>query len=104
MRSRKHKPLLVSLLSFSQLSRATNDKVEGISKDTSTLRLSQSQKDREAILQWLSPLNFAIQQCDLSNRRQAGTGDWLLESPEFQEWIKRSGGTLVCQGMPGAGQ
>lgn len=88
----------------SQLSRATNDIVEDIAKYTSTLRLNQSQKDRETILQWLSPLNFAIQQCDLSSRRQAGTGGWFLESPEFQEWIKKNGGTLVCQGMPGAGK
>ena len=77
--------------------------VEGIAEDTSTLRSNQSQKDREKILQWLSPLNFAVQQCDLSIRRQVGTGDWFLESLEFQEWIKKNGGTLVCQGMPGAG-
>ena len=103
MRVREYKSLVVSSLPLSQLSRATNDKVEGIAKDTSTLRLNQSQKDREAILQWLSPLNFAVQQCDLSSRRQAGTGDWFLDSPEFQEWIKKDGGTLVCQGIPGAG-
>ena len=80
-----------------------NDKVEGIAEDTSTLRLNQSQKDREEILQWLSPINFGIQQSDLSSRRQAGTGDWFLESHEFHEWINKEGGTLVCQGMPGAG-
>ena len=77
--------------------------VEGIAEDTLTLRLNQKQKDRDAILEWLSPINFGIQQCDLSSRRQAGTGDWFLESPEFQEWTKKAGETLVCQGMPGAG-
>ena len=85
------------------MSRATHDVVEGIAEDISTLRLDQSQKYREAILQWLSPINFGIQQCDLSSRRQAGTGDWFLELPKFQEWTKQNGGTLVCQGMPGAG-
>ena len=103
MRPRKYKSMFVSLLLLSQLSQATNDKVESIAKDTSTLRLNQSQKDREAILQWLSPINFGIQQCDLSSRRQAGTGDWFLESSNFQEWIKNDGSTFVCQGMPGAG-
>ena len=100
---REYKPLWVSLLSLSQLSRATNDMVEGIAEDTSTLRLNQNQKDRDAILQWLSPINFGLQQIDLSSRRQTGTGDWFLESPEFQEWTKKDGETLVCQGMPGAG-
>ena len=103
MRSRQYKTLFVSLLSPSQVSRATNDIVEGIAEDTLNLRLNESERDREAILQWLSPLNFGIQQCDLSGRRQAGTGDWFLESPEFQEWTKKDGGILVCQGMPGAG-
>lgn len=103
MGPREYQNSFINSLSPSQLSRATHDRVEGIAADTLNLRLNQSQKDREEILQWLSRLNFAIQQCDLSSRRQAGTGDWFLETPEFQEWKKGNGKTLVCQGMPGAG-
>jgi hypothetical protein len=30
------------------------------------------------ILEWLSPLNFCEKQDDLYERRQSGTGEWLL--------------------------
>lgn len=89
--------------SSSQVSRATNDTVETIAEDVQSLRLNQNQQERDEILQWISPLNFAAQQSDLSARRQEGTGSWLLESHKFQEWKITGGSTLVCQGMPGAG-
>ena len=86
------------------MSRATKDKVDVIAGDTQSLRLNQSQQERDKVLQWLSPLNFKPRQAELSARRQKGTGSWLLESPNFQEWVSEEGKTLVCQGMPGAGQ
>ena len=79
------------------------EKVDAIADDTQHLRLSQGQEERETVLQWLSPLNFAPQQSELSGRRQEGTGEWLLKSREFQEWVSLEGKSLVCQGMPGAG-
>ncbi|KAF2195860.1 hypothetical protein K469DRAFT_722891 [Zopfia rhizophila CBS 207.26] len=57
----------------------------------------------EAILDWLTPIDYAPQQSDFINRRQAGTGQWLLESTDFQEWMK-TGKTLFCLGIPGAGK
>lgn len=87
----------------SQVSQATNDKVDIIAQDTQNLRVNQNEQKRQEILQWLSPLNFAPQQSDLSGRRQKGTGLWLLESKIFQEWVSNEGKTLVCRGMPGAG-
>ena len=93
----------ISSLLISEASRATKKKVDSISEDVQNLRLNQNQQEREAVLEWLSPLNFAPQQSDLSSRRQEGTGLWLLGSQEFQEWKGKDGMTLVCQGMPGAG-
>lgn len=93
----------MSSLLPSQVSRATDAKVKIIAEDVQSLRLNQSQQKREEVLLWLSPLNFTSQQSDLSGRRQGGTGSWLLESQEFQEWVGNQGKTLVCQGMPGAG-
>ena len=81
----------------------TNDKVDVIAEDTQKIRLNQNQQEREAVLEWLSPLNFAPQQSNLSSRRQEGTGLWLLESQEFKGWKSKDGESLVCQGMPGAG-
>ena len=59
---------------------------------------------KEKILQWLSPNDFASQQSDLIDRRQEGTGQWFLESKEFVNWVNGSQKTLLCQGIPGAGK
>lgn len=61
-------------------------------------------RERQAILDWLSPVDYAAQQSDFVSRRQAGTGQWLLDSTEFQEWLKTDKNTLFCPGIPGAGK
>jgi Cdc6-like AAA superfamily ATPase len=33
-----------------------------------------------------------------------GTGQWLLDSEEYQAWLKTSKQTLFCPGIPGAGK
>lgn len=38
------------------------------------------------------------------NLRQPGTGQWLLDSSEFQDWLADINDTLYCSGMPGAGK
>ncbi|RYP77344.1 hypothetical protein DL771_001139 [Monosporascus sp. 5C6A] len=60
--------------------------------------------ERKAILDWLTPIDFASQQSDFINRRQAGTGQWLLDSAEFQTWLRTDKQTLFCPGIPGSGK
>ena len=69
-------------------------------------RLNERQDDQErlAILDWLTPINYASQQNDFISRRQAETGLWLLDSTQYQDWLKTSKQTLFCQGIPGAGK
>lgn len=73
-------------------------------------RLHERQDDREryeeheAILDWLTPIDYAPQQSDFIARRQKETGQWLLESEKFQEWLTKSEQTLFCPGIPGAGK
>ncbi|KAE9374873.1 hypothetical protein N431DRAFT_288115, partial [Stipitochalara longipes BDJ] len=55
-------------------------------------------------LDWLTPRNYAPQQHDFISRRQAGTGQWLLDSVEFQAWLNVDEQTLFCPGIPGAGK
>lgn len=56
------------------------------------------------VLNWLSSIDFASQQNDHLKRRQTGTGQWLLDSDEFQHWLETPGKTLFCPGIPGAGK
>lgn len=73
-------------------------------------RLHKRQEDREsrqehrAIVDWLTPIDYAPQQSDFIARRQEGTGQWLLDSNEFQIWLKQSRQTMFCPGMHGAGK
>jgi Cdc6-like AAA superfamily ATPase len=69
----------------------------------SLLRVQHDQ-EHEAILKWLTPTEYAPQQNDYIRRRQPGTGQWLLDSAEFQKWLDTSKQTLFCQGIPGAGK
>ena len=56
------------------------------------------------ILDWLTPIDYAPQQNDYIKRRQAGTGQWLLDSIQYQDWLKVKKQTLFCPGIPGAGK
>ena len=61
-------------------------------------------EQRLTILNWLTPIEYAAQQSDFINRRQAETGQWLLDSPEFKAWVEAEKQTLFCPGIPGAGK
>ncbi|KAJ9131303.1 Ankyrin repeat domain-containing protein 50 [Pleurostoma richardsiae] len=61
-------------------------------------------KERLTILDWLTPIDYAAQQNDFISRRQAGTGQWLLDSVEFKAWMQTQKETLFCPGIPGAGK
>ena len=74
-------------------------------------RLQKLEEDRNAanrrkdILEWLTPVDYVSQQSDYINKREPGTGQWLLDSPEFQSWVSATGKrTLFCPGIPGAGK
>ncbi|KAL2797171.1 hypothetical protein BJX66DRAFT_335355 [Aspergillus keveii] len=59
--------------------------------------------DNELLL-WLSPKDYGSEQTDILSQRQEGTGTWLLERVEFQEWVNEGNKTTYCRGMPGAGK
>jgi predicted nuclease with TOPRIM domain len=73
-------------------------------------RLHDREKNREAVqlrqtvLDWLTPIDYAPEQNEFIHRRQAGTGQWLLDSAQYQSWLKVSNQTLFCPGIPGAGK
>lgn len=71
-----------------------------------TVKLVQHQVDQQSrtMLDWLTPVDYALQQSDYVNRRQAGTGQWLIDSAEFKNWVENDKQTLFCPGIPGAGK
>ncbi|KAF3393739.1 putative ankyrin repeat protein [Penicillium rolfsii] len=56
------------------------------------------------ILNWLTPVNYGSDQSDNLRRGQEGTGQWLLDSTEYQTWLNADKETLFCPGIPGAGK
>ncbi|KAH0560062.1 hypothetical protein GP486_003417 [Trichoglossum hirsutum] len=68
------------------------------------LNRCQDHREEEAVLDWLTPIDYTPQQNDFISRRQEGTGQWLLDSNEFLEWLNQSRQTMFCPGIPGAGK
>jgi hypothetical protein len=58
-----------------------------------------SDEERIKVIDWLSPINFFLQHADISQARQPGTGEWLLDDPHFKDWKTGSGRTLWCHGI-----
>ncbi|KAK7431993.1 hypothetical protein QQZ08_001613 [Neonectria magnoliae] len=64
----------------------------------------ETAKERQAILEWLTPTDYSSEQQDFVSRKQSGTGKWLLDSQEYKAWSNASQQTLFCHGIPGAGK
>ena len=69
-----------------------------------TLVRSQEDQGRQTILDWITPIDYALQQSDFISRRQSRTGQQLLDSAEFKGWVETHTRTLFCPGIPGAGK
>lgn len=76
----------------------------GIHNSVDKLRQRQHDEERIAILEWLTPIDFSPQHCDTFSRQQSGTGQWFLDSLEYQASIKTKNQTLFCPGIHGAGK
>ncbi|RYP86588.1 hypothetical protein DL770_004887 [Monosporascus sp. CRB-9-2] len=93
------------------LKRSSKDheaQLEGLKDGVDRLHIRQDAREAfekyQEILNWLTPLNYAAQQSDSYSRARPGTGQWLLDSDEYQRWLALSDQTLFCPGIPGAGK
>jgi hypothetical protein len=96
--------LLSSCVRPFQLQILTIEVVTRIGTDVAKMRRIMDKNEDIEILNWLTPVDYDPQQSDYIKRRQAGTGQWLLSSTEYQAWLKTSKQTLFCPGIPGAGK
>jgi hypothetical protein len=69
-----------------------------------TLVQTQEDQSHQTILDWITPIDYAPQHSDFISQRQAGTGQWLLDSAEFMAWVQTGKQILFCPGIPGAGK
>jgi AAA domain len=82
----------------------TNFTLRRTKDDTAEILRYQHDQEHQTILDWLTPTDYSAQQHDFLKLRQAGTGQWLLESAEFKSWVNTNNQTLFCPGIPGAGK
>jgi hypothetical protein len=61
-------------------------------------------EQRRTILEWITPIDYAPRQNYFISRRQAGTGQWLLDLEKYQAWLDTNRQTIFCTGFPGAGK
>jgi hypothetical protein len=78
--------------------------MSGIKVGVETVKSKLDRNEDLEILNWLTPIDYDAQQSDYIRRRQPETGQWLLDSKEFQTWLQTSKQTLYCPGIPGAGK
>jgi hypothetical protein len=56
------------------------------------------------ILRWLSPLDPAVNHLAACSRHEPGTGNWLLGSDDFRNWLDAKSSFLWIQGIAGSGK
>ncbi|EED17209.1 tankyrase, putative [Talaromyces stipitatus ATCC 10500] len=65
----------------------------------------EAASERDNVLEKLSTHSFHEKQRDTFEKHSEATGQWLLESTEFQQWFNgNQSSVLWCYGIPGAGK
>jgi hypothetical protein len=59
---------------------------------------ADGERHGRAIADWLSDLDFKKTQKDILVKRTDGTGQWLLESLTFNDWLEGKSKVLWCPG------
>jgi Cdc6-like AAA superfamily ATPase len=95
-----HGSILNDRTSLNYASQFSSETKQGVDE----LRRHNHDVENQAIIDWLTPIDYSTQQSDFIGRRQKGTGQWLLDSDEFQRWQNDSKQTMFCPGIPGAGK
>ncbi|KAJ7649138.1 hypothetical protein DFH06DRAFT_558397 [Mycena polygramma] len=60
--------------------------------------------ERDAIIDWYSPLELLSREAEIFSAYQPGTGGWFLENDWIKLWRSGVGKKVWCPGMPGAGK
>jgi hypothetical protein len=55
-------------------------------------------KSSEEFVNWISAISFDEEHHQALDQHTEGTGIWILESPEFQQWVTKEFKVLWCPG------
>lgn len=83
---------------------SVHDTITSTSAKVEVLKSHLNKKEDLQILNWLTLVDYGSNQSDILGRREPGTGQWLLDSAEYQSWLSREETVLFCPGIPGAGK
>lgn len=78
--------------------------VEKIQQEGSATLGIVEEKYSKDIRNWLSPLNFLVQQKAIYDSHCNGTGSKFLQSDEFNDFKRSTDSIMWCRGPPGAGK
>jgi NACHT domain. len=110
----------------SEIEVSVNTVASGVNSMVQETHTAEARQKHGELLQWLSSADYSPQQADFLRQREEGTGQWFIESHQFQEWyspcylhtclipilpqanqstrLSRKPVTLFCPGIPGAGK
>ncbi|RVD85073.1 uncharacterized protein DFL_003404 [Arthrobotrys flagrans] len=73
--------------------------LDQLSDDIKTIKSKLNKKEDIEIFNRLTPIDLDGQQTDYFNRRQPRTGRWLLDSTEYQDWLKSCMNVIIAIGI-----
>ncbi|KAF4962426.1 hypothetical protein FSARC_9498 [Fusarium sarcochroum] len=95
-------------VSMKDLMKSLERDIQEVGQDIRDLRhrveAKQQSLEKTNILSWLQKVNWSHELSKHLQHRAPGTGQWLLDSPEFRKWLNEPGDSLLCYGPPGAGK
>ncbi|KAF9006821.1 hypothetical protein BDZ89DRAFT_566993 [Hymenopellis radicata] len=85
---------------------AVTEVLTDVAVNVDAIAVTISADEHLKVAEWISKISFSAFHAENSRKWLPGTGTWVLESPEFQEWESRtsSSPTLWCYGDAGAGK
>ncbi|MCJ1313134.1 hypothetical protein MMC25_006811 [Agyrium rufum] len=86
------------------LSREINNNVLDVKDKLADMQQQCNSSLRSDILKWLSPVDPSTNHIEACAKHETNTGGWLLDSDQYQSWLRQDGEVLWLHGIPGAGK
>ncbi|KAK6343049.1 hypothetical protein TWF718_008426 [Orbilia javanica] len=90
--------------SISEVLRQQGQMMKQLLEDKTKSRLAQQNDKILKFLEGMTPIDHGLQHDSISRSRHPGTGEWIIDSRGYQNWLNQDKGILHCLGVPGAGK